>query len=124
MRILVDTETGAGLSAMMEACLAVQKPNSTVGPIILATTIDIAPRRRPGLVANDKNGVEGCDKMMEKDETPKAQEFLCHEGAWKVAGRVRSVWTLIMALSYAGVGRLYVRPCVLEVSMQSAKRLR
>lgn len=29
----------------MEACLAVEKPNATVGPVILATVIDRAPRK-------------------------------------------------------------------------------
>lgn len=45
--LLVDGATGAGMSALMEACLSVEKPNGTVGPIILAATIDMAPRKLP-----------------------------------------------------------------------------
>lgn len=45
MGLLVDRATGAGLSALMEACLSVEKPNATVGPILLAAVIDIAPRK-------------------------------------------------------------------------------
>lgn len=41
----MNRATGKGLSALMEACVSVEKPNSTVGPIILAAVIDMAPRR-------------------------------------------------------------------------------
>lgn len=40
----MNGKTGAGLSAMMEACLSVDKPNTTVGPIVLAAVVKIAPR--------------------------------------------------------------------------------
>lgn len=53
MGLLVDRATGAGLSALMEACLSVEKPNATVGPIILAAVIDLAPRKlAPASAAN------------------------------------------------------------------------
>ncbi|CAM9856621.1 unnamed protein product, partial [Hapterophycus canaliculatus] len=45
--LLVDRATGVGLSALMEACLSVDKPNGTIGPVILAEAIEIAPRRLP-----------------------------------------------------------------------------
>lgn len=43
----MDRATGIGLSALMEACLSVDKPNGTIGPLILAEVIDMAPRRLP-----------------------------------------------------------------------------
>lgn len=45
VRLLVDRETGAGLSTLMKACLSVEKPNGTTGPIVLAAVIDVAPRK-------------------------------------------------------------------------------
>ncbi|CBJ28634.1 conserved unknown protein [Ectocarpus siliculosus] len=45
VRLLVDRETGAGLSALMKACLSVEKPNGTTTPIVLATVIGVAPRK-------------------------------------------------------------------------------
>eukprot|EP00752_Nemacystus_decipiens_P008322 g7437.t1 len=43
--LLVCRASGKGLSTLMEACLSVEKPNATVGPIILAAVIDMAPRK-------------------------------------------------------------------------------
>lgn len=47
MKLLVDKKTGKGVSAVMGTCLAVEKPNRTIGPLVLATAIDTAPRRPP-----------------------------------------------------------------------------
>ncbi|CAM9911654.1 unnamed protein product [Scytosiphon promiscuus] len=48
--LLVDRATGAGLSALMEACLSVDKPNGTIGPLILAEVIEMAPRKLPSAI--------------------------------------------------------------------------
>lgn len=88
MRILLNHDTGAGLSAMMEACLAVTKPNSTVGPIVLKAVINIAPRRHPSTAAAKGND-EVDDRSLEfskkvtidvpKDQ-PSDMEYLDSEG--------------------------------------------
>lgn len=77
MGILVDKDTGAGLTAVMEACLSVEKPNKTVGPIILKAIIDVTPRQRPAVVKKDEQGSE---KMVVAEEEPKAMEYLDAEG--------------------------------------------
>lgn len=74
----MDKETGAGLSAVMEACLSVEKPNSTVGPIILKAVIDVTPRQRPAVADKDDKGSE---KMAAAGgEEAKVKEYIDAEG--------------------------------------------
>ena len=78
----MDRGTGAGLSTVMETCLYVEKPNSTVAPLILAVVIEIAPRE------------SGAEKPIEKmkvvkDATAaKRAEYLDHEGERVDHGRI------------------------------------
>lgn len=99
----MDRTTGAGLSALMEACLSVGTPNRTVGPIVLAAVIGIAPRKlAPGTVsavsgpphvptcasatvigvfsiATERVNAGTCRRTMVTEENPKSVELLDHE---------------------------------------------
>lgn len=79
--ILVEHGTGRGLSAMMKACLSVENPNNTVGPLVLATVIDRAPRKHPVNPPGKGGGEDSCGKMEIVEEMPKkGAEYLDHEG--------------------------------------------
>lgn len=79
--ILVERGTGVGLSAVMKACLSVENPNSTVGPLVLATTIDRAPRKHPVNVPGKGGAGDSWGKMEVVEEMPKkGAEYLDHEG--------------------------------------------
>lgn len=79
--ILVEHGTGIGLSAVMKACLSVENPNSTVGPLVLATAIDRAPRKHPINVPGKGGGEDSWGKMEVVEEIPKkGAEYLDHEG--------------------------------------------
>lgn len=80
MSLVVDRVTGAGLSALMEACLSVEKPNGTVGPIVLAAVINMAPRKlAPGTAATEKVTGGKCERTLVTEEESKDVELLDHE---------------------------------------------
>ena len=79
--ILVEHGTGMGLSAVMKAGVSVENPNSTVGPLVLATAIERAPRKHPVNVPGKGGGEDSWGNMEVVEEMPKrGAEYLDHEG--------------------------------------------
>lgn len=54
VEILIDRETGIGVSTVMEACLSMEKANGTVGPVVIAAAIEATPRQPPSLSSNSR----------------------------------------------------------------------